>query len=88
MLPARGMEEFAEAVRQKLIREVAGLPQATIVPVSAAPLVDCLMGEKTIAKFKGRMFRYRGATRDSLDPWYRLRRGRGRLPTRDPDQWY
>ena len=91
MLPARGMQEFAEAVRQKLIREVAGLPQATIVPVSAAPAVDCLMGEKSIARLKGIMFpRFwqRETGRDYLDPWYRLRKERRRMPTRDPDQWY
>lgn len=87
MLPARGMEEFAEAVRQKLIREVVGLPQVTIVPVSAAPPVDCLMGEKSIARLKW-FFLGREGARDNLDRWYQLRRKRGRMPTRDPDQWY
>lgn len=91
MLPARGMQEFAEAVRQKLIREVAGLPQATIVPVSAAPVVDCLMGEKSRARLKRLLFPrlwHHGTTLDDLDPWYRLRKERRRMPTRDPDQWY
>lgn len=91
MLPAKGMEEFAEAVRQKLIREVAGLSRGTIVPVSAAPAVDCLMGEKSIARLKGLLFPrlwQRETGRDYLDRWYRLRKERGRMPTRDPDQWY
>ena len=91
MLPARGMQEFAEAVRQKLIREVAGLPQATIVPVSALPTIDCLMGEKSIARLKGIFFPrlwQRETGRDYLDRWYRLRKERRRMPTRDPDHWY
>ena len=88
MLPVRETEEFAEAVRQKLIREVAGLPQATIAPVSATTPVDCLIGEKTIASIKSRMFRDRGATRDSLERWYRLRREMRGMPARDPDRWY
>jgi hypothetical protein len=88
MLPARGMEEFAEAVRQKLIREVAGLPQTTIVRVSATPSVNCLIGEITIAKIKRQMRWGRENRRDYLDPWYRQRRERGRMPVRDPDRWY
>lgn len=91
MLPASGMAEFAEAVRQKLIREVAGLPQATIVPVSAVPAVDCLMGEKRVAALRTRFFRrgfWAPRPRDYLDDWYDLRRERRRMPTRDPDQTY
>jgi len=88
MLPARGIGEFAEAVRQKLIREVAGLPQAMIAPVSATPPINCLIGEITIAKAKRWMRWGRENRPDYLDPWYRLRRERGRMPARDPDQWY
>jgi hypothetical protein len=90
MLPASGMAEFAEAVRQKLIREVAGLSQATIIPVSAGPAVDCLMGEKRVAaltRFR-RGYWARKFPRDYLDDWYELRRERRRMPTRDPDQTY
>jgi hypothetical protein len=47
VLPVKRIEEFAEAIRRKLIREIAGGgPEATIVPAAAAERVDCLAGEK------------------------------------------
>jgi Protein of unknown function (DUF1194) len=45
-LPARGMAEFALAIRRKLILEVSGGPEATVRPAAARPPVDCLIGEK------------------------------------------
>lgn len=46
VLPVKKIDEFAEAIRRKLIREIAGTSEATIVPVAAAAPVDCLAGEK------------------------------------------
>ena len=46
VLPVKRIEEFAEAIRRKLIREIAGTAESAIVPVSAAASVDCLAGEK------------------------------------------
>jgi hypothetical protein len=45
VLPVRHKEEFAEAIRRKLVLEVATRP-AGIVRVAAEPPVDCLAGEK------------------------------------------
>ena len=46
VLPVRRLEEFAEAIRRKLILEVAALPEATIIPVAAVEPTDCLIGER------------------------------------------
>ena len=92
MLPVKRMEEFAEAVRQKLIREVAGLPEETIVPISVSPPVDCLAGEKALARIWGRgpyaRLGARESTRDYLERWYRLRREIERNRHRKLDRWY
>lgn len=45
-LPARGMEEFALAIRRKLILEVSGAFDAQTMKAAARPTVDCMIGEK------------------------------------------
>jgi hypothetical protein len=45
VMPVRSVEEFAAAIRQKLILEVAGLSPAAIVPAAMPEPVDCLVGE-------------------------------------------
>jgi hypothetical protein len=46
MLPVRDLAEFAEAIRHKLLLEIAARPPRGIVPVQAREPVDCLIGEK------------------------------------------
>jgi hypothetical protein len=46
VLPVRKTEEFKEAIRRKLVLEVAGRPRADIIPVRADTPSDCLAGEK------------------------------------------
>jgi hypothetical protein len=46
VLPVREVSEFAEAIRQKLVLEVAGEMPALIQLAQAAPPTDCLAGEK------------------------------------------
>lgn len=46
MLPVRRAEEFATAIRRKLILEVSGGPASVAVPVAATEPVDCLKGER------------------------------------------
>lgn len=65
MMPVTRMDEFAEAVRQKLIREIAGRSDVTIIPVNISPPVDCLVGERRLARFK--LGRWR-APRPGLSP--------------------
>jgi hypothetical protein len=50
VLPVKSIEEFAEAIRRKLIMEIAGRVDAAIVPAAAA-VVDCLAGEKMRERF-------------------------------------
>jgi hypothetical protein len=50
-LPVKNIKEFAEAIRRKLILEIAGRVDATIVPVAAVASVDCLAGEKMRERF-------------------------------------
>lgn len=45
VMPVREMQELAEAIRRKLVIEVAGTPR-TITRVAAEPAIDCLVGEK------------------------------------------
>ena len=45
-LPARGMQEFALAIRRKLILEVSGAFDAQKQAAAARAPVDCLIGEK------------------------------------------
>jgi hypothetical protein len=47
MFPVTSWEQFPEAVRRKLVMELAGLPtQPPVVKVAAEPDYDCLIGEK------------------------------------------
>jgi hypothetical protein len=45
VLPVRALEEFAEAIRHKLLLEIANRSAGRIVPVQAREPVDCLIGE-------------------------------------------
>ncbi|KSV71666.1 hypothetical protein N182_30400 [Sinorhizobium sp. GL2] len=48
MIPVRKAEDFASAIRQKLLLEVSGLtPGLTAQPAAVTPPVDCLIGEKS-----------------------------------------
>jgi hypothetical protein len=48
VIPIREREKFKEAIRHKLVQEVAGvMPQPKIVPAaSGKPRIDCMIGEK------------------------------------------
>lgn len=50
MVPVRGVEQFEEAIRMKLVLEIAGLQPAPQRPllhrVQGAPAIDCEIGEK------------------------------------------
>jgi hypothetical protein len=46
VLPVRSAEEFATAIRRKLIQEIAAQPGARVTPVQGGQPVDCLVGEK------------------------------------------
>lgn len=48
VLPVRKIEDFAVAVRRKLVMEISGLSlPATVQPIAGAePATDCLIGEK------------------------------------------
>jgi hypothetical protein len=49
VIPVNGLENFAEAVRRKLVLEITGLP-ARVVPAAVkidVPRVDCEIGEKS-----------------------------------------
>ncbi|WP_457584667.1 DUF1194 domain-containing protein [Ensifer canadensis] len=47
MVPVRKAEDFASAVRQKLLLEVSGLtPGLTLQPAAVLTSVDCLVGER------------------------------------------
>ncbi len=46
VLPVRKAEEFALAIRRKLILEIAARPQPDITPVAAEAPADCLIGER------------------------------------------
>jgi uncharacterized protein DUF1194 len=58
VIPIKDREKFKEAIRTKLVLEIAGRePQARVVPASAAaPRISCLIGE--------RMWQYRWGGRD------------------------
>ena len=45
VMPVKSVEEFAAAIRQKLILEVAGQPALSIIPAALKEPVDCLVGE-------------------------------------------
>ncbi len=44
-LPVRAEAEMADAIRRKLVQEIAGLPPPAI-PAQAGPPADCLIGER------------------------------------------
>jgi hypothetical protein len=48
VVPVRERDKFKEAIRRKLVLEIAGLtPQPKIIPAQASrPKIDCLIGEK------------------------------------------
>jgi hypothetical protein len=46
VLPVRKVEGLKEAIRRKLVLEVAGQPRADIIPARADAPSDCLAGEK------------------------------------------
>jgi hypothetical protein len=50
VLPIRRAEEFALAIRRKLVLEVAGRVEAEIIRAAATLPVDCLIGERTRAE--------------------------------------
>jgi hypothetical protein len=49
VIPVRATEEFADAIRRKLILEIAGLPAQVMQAAEtvAEPRTDCLIGEKS-----------------------------------------
>ncbi|HXV29942.1 MAG TPA: DUF1194 domain-containing protein [Sinorhizobium sp.] len=57
VLPVREPEEFAVAIRQKLILEVSGLaPGPTLRAAAGAPRTDCLIGERLQPGFVDRLY--------------------------------
>ncbi|MNW17854.1 hypothetical protein D3C71_2171880 [compost metagenome] len=57
MLPVHEPEDFAVAIRQKLILEVSGLsPPPRVRLVDALPASDCLIGEKLRPGFLDRVY--------------------------------
>ena len=47
VLPVHKIEDFAIAVRRKLVLEISGLsPPATVQKIAGLPTTDCLIGEK------------------------------------------
>lgn len=56
VLPIRAKQEFATAIRHKLILEVSGIaPEPTIVPAEEQP-VDCLRGERERRRYSDPYF--------------------------------
>jgi hypothetical protein len=51
VLPVHKAGEFAEAIRRKLILEVAARPSPRIIQAAAEESADCLIGEKTRGRF-------------------------------------
>lgn len=62
MIPVRSWDEFADAVRRKIVLEIAALPPPRIAPArdeyrvipaaGLSPGADCLAGEKTWERFR------------------------------------
>jgi len=46
MLAINNREQFAEATRQKLLKEIAGAETPRIIKVGDAPATDCMIGEQ------------------------------------------
>lgn len=56
VLPVQEPEDFAIAIRRKLILEVSGIePPARLIPVAGAP-ADCLIGEKLRPSYMERFY--------------------------------
>jgi hypothetical protein len=51
VLPVHRADEFAEAIRRKLVLEVAGRQRAGIIPARADAPADCLAGEKARERY-------------------------------------
>jgi hypothetical protein len=45
MIPVRARQQFAEAIRAKIVREIAAQPQAVVQAAQGNPLTNCLAGE-------------------------------------------
>jgi hypothetical protein len=57
VLPVHQPEDFAVAIRQKLVMEVSGGPSAgQIIPVQTRAPSDCMMGEKLRPGFLDRVY--------------------------------
>jgi hypothetical protein len=56
VLPVRNASEFAEAIRRKLILEVAARSSPSIIPAAVDQPADCLIGEKTRSRFTDQYF--------------------------------
>jgi hypothetical protein len=57
VLPVRQPEDFAIAIRQKLVMEVSQTgPDMRIIPVQIAPPTDCMIGEKLRPGFLDRVY--------------------------------
>lgn len=56
VLPVHKAEEFAEAIRRKLILEVATRPSPRIIPAAAEEPADCLIGGKTRGRFTDQQY--------------------------------
>jgi Protein of unknown function (DUF1194) len=56
VLPVRRPEDFAVAIRQKLVMEVSQRPMGHVVPVQITPATDCLIGEKLRPGFLDRVY--------------------------------
>lgn len=57
VLPVHQPQDFAVAIRQKLVMEVSRSgPDIRIIPVQMAPSTDCLMGEKLRPGFLDRVY--------------------------------
>lgn len=57
VLPVHQPEDFAVAIRQKLVMEVSGAGTAArVIPVQTTPSTDCMMGEKLRPGFLDRVY--------------------------------
>ncbi len=51
VLPVLGPDKFVDALRTKLILEIAGLPRPRVIR-AAAPRIDCMIGEKLYRRWR------------------------------------
>ena len=57
LVPVRERSQFIEAIRRKLLLEIAGLtpePESLVIPIQARPTVDCLIGERQWERYMRR----------------------------------